>query len=114
MNFEHATEYGPHAPDKEQVLEVFKEFGQDTIESKTATGLWIDEKHRLADLSGERINRLLVDFEIGILFVEAGFIDLAIDCYNVISDVLDYDQSIAESEFDILQQKRDELGNMIV
>ncbi len=113
MNFEHATEYGPHIPDKELVLKVFSEFGEDTDESKTAIRLWIDEKHRLANLNEERINRLLVDFEIGILFAEAGFIDLAINYYDDIFDLLECDQSLTERETIILRQKVDELGNVI-
>ncbi len=58
MNIESTTEYGPHFPDKEQVLEVFKEFGQEAEESKTAVGLWIDERRAKADSSETRINRL--------------------------------------------------------
>ena len=67
----------------------------------------------MADLSGERINKLLVDFEIGVLHVEAGLIVLAINCYDAISDVLEYDHFLTDHEFDLLRQKRDELERLI-
>jgi hypothetical protein len=113
MNIESPIEYGPHFPDKEQVLAVFKEFGQDAEESKTAVGFWRDERHAKADLSESRINRPLVDIETGILFIEAGFRQLAIDCYNAVCDVLEFDESLADEDYEHLRSENEKLADQI-
>ena len=64
-------------------------------------------------MSSGYASRLLIDVETGTLFIEAGFQQLAVDCYYAVCDVLEFDESLAGDEYEHLRSENEKLGDKI-
>ena len=99
MATESPIEYGPHFPDREQTQTVLNDPDQEIEGIETTVRLYVDEKQRRSEeMKSPKVERILLNVDVGIMHIEAGFLSLARDCYYDTFDILEFDQSLTEDE----------------